>query len=55
MGAFFTSGVLVLALGATGLMRRIMAMVPMPIVMAMVAAVFLKFGTDIVGSTQATL
>lgn len=53
VGAFFTSGVLVLALGATGLVRRIMAMVPMPIVMAMVAAVFLKFGTDIVGSTQA--
>lgn len=53
VGAFFTSGLLVLALGATGLVRRIMAMVPMPIVMAMVAAVFLKFGTDIVGSTQA--
>lgn len=53
VGAFFASGLLVLALGATGLVRRIMAMVPMPIVMAMVAAVFLKFGTDIVGSTQA--
>ena len=30
-----------------------MAVVPMPLVMAMVAAVFLKFGTDIVTSTQA--
>jgi benzoate membrane transport protein len=53
VGAFFTSGVLILALGATGTVRRIMAVVPMPIVMAMVAAVFLKFGTDIVASTQA--
>ena len=53
VGAFFTSGILVLALGATGVVRRIMAVVPMPIVMAMVAAVFLKFGTDVVTSTQA--
>jgi benzoate membrane transport protein len=53
VGAFFTSGLLVLALGSTGVIRRIMAAVPMPIVMAMVAAVFLKFGTDIVASTQA--
>lgn len=53
VGAFFTSGLLILALGATGVVRRIMALVPMPIVMAMVAAVFLKFGTDIVAATQA--
>ena len=52
VGAFFTSAVLILALGATGMVRRIMAALPMPIVMAMVAAVFLKFGTDIVASTQ---
>ena len=52
VGAFFTSGVLILALGATGVVRRAMALVPMPIVMAMVAAVFLKFGTDIVAATQ---
>jgi benzoate membrane transport protein len=53
VGAFFTSGLLILALGATGVVRRIMALVPMPIVMAMVAAVFLKFGTDIIAATQA--
>ncbi|WP_411730713.1 benzoate/H(+) symporter BenE family transporter [Paeniglutamicibacter sp.] len=52
VGAFFVAGVLILALGATGLVRRIMAAIPMPIVMAMVAAVFLRFGTDIVTSTQ---
>jgi benzoate membrane transport protein len=53
VGAFFTSAILILALGASGMVRRIMAAVPMPLVMAMVAAVFLKFGTDIVASTQA--
>lgn len=53
VGAFFVSGVLILALGATGLVRRIMAAIPLPIVMAMVAAVFLRFGTDIVTSSQA--
>lgn len=52
VGAFFSSGVLILALGATGVVRKAMALVPMPLVMAMVAAVFLKFGTDIVASTQ---
>lgn len=53
VGAFFTSGILILALGAIGMVRQIMAVVPMPIVMAMVAAVFLKFGTDVVASAQA--
>ena len=53
VGTFFVSGLLILALGSTGLVRRIMAAIPMPIVMAMVAAVFLRFGTVIVASSQA--
>ncbi|WP_285320667.1 benzoate/H(+) symporter BenE family transporter [Pseudarthrobacter sp. lyk4-40-TYG-27] len=52
VGAFFTSGVRILALGAAGVVRKAMALVPIPLVMAMVAAVFLNFGTDIVASTQ---
>ncbi|MBT2548883.1 benzoate/H(+) symporter BenE family transporter [Arthrobacter sp. ISL-65] len=52
VGAFFSAGVLILALGATGVVRPIMAAIPVPIVMAMVAAVFLRFGTDIVSSTR---
>ena len=52
VGAFFTTGVLVLVLGMSGVVRRAMAAIPMPIVMAMVAAVFLRFGTDIVTSTR---
>jgi benzoate membrane transport protein len=37
-----------LVLGLSGWVRRAMAAVPMPIVMAMVAGVFLRFGTDLV-------
>jgi benzoate membrane transport protein len=55
VGAFFSSGLLILALGASGMVRRIMARAPMQIVMAMVAAVFLKFGTDIVAATQSNV
>jgi benzoate membrane transport protein len=48
VGAFLATGVLILVLGATGWVRRAMNLVPMPIVMAMVAGVFLKFGLDLV-------
>lgn len=48
VGAFFTAGVVTLALGMSGLVRRVMGAVPQPLVMAMVAAVFLDFGLDIV-------
>ncbi|MCV2489863.1 benzoate/H(+) symporter BenE family transporter [Geodermatophilus sp. YIM 151500] len=52
VGAFFLTGVLVLLLGLTGWVRRAMAVVPMPIVMAMVAGVFLRFGVDLVRSLR---
>ena len=47
IGAFYATGLLILLLGLSGWVRRAMAAIPMPIVMAMVAAVFLKFGTGI--------
>lgn len=50
VGAFVATGVLMLALGLSGWVRRAMAVVPMPIVMGMVAAVFLRFGLDLVRS-----
>jgi benzoate membrane transport protein len=50
VGAFLLTGVLVLLLGLSGWVRRAMAVVPMPIVMAMVAGVFLRFGLDLVRS-----
>jgi len=48
IGAFFATGLLILLLGLTGWVRRMMSVIPMPIVMAMVAAVFLRFGIELV-------
>jgi benzoate membrane transport protein len=48
VGAFYVTGLLLLALGATGWVKRAMALAPMPIVMGMVAGVFLRFGLDLV-------
>src|SRR5687768_15249906 len=48
IGAFLATGVLMLLLGLSGWVRRAMDAVPMPIVMAMVAGVFLRFGLDLV-------
>ena len=48
IGAFHATGLLMLALGLSGWARRAMEAVPMPIVMAMVAGVFLRFGLDLV-------
>ncbi len=50
IGAFVASGVVMLVLGFSGWVRRAMAAVPMPIVMGMVAGVFLRFGIDLVRS-----
>jgi len=48
IGAFLASGALVLALGLSGWVRRALEAIPMPIVMGMVAGVFLRFGLDLV-------
>jgi benzoate membrane transport protein len=48
IGAYLATGVLMLALGLSGWVRRSMEAVPMPIVMGMVAGVFLRFGLDLV-------
>jgi len=47
-GAYVVTGVLMLALGTTGWVKRVMELVPLPIVMGMVAGVFLRFGLDLV-------
>ncbi len=46
IGAFLGTGLLLLVLGLSGWIKRIMAVMPMPIIMAMVAGVFLEFGLD---------
>lgn len=48
LGAYYGTALLLLVLGATGLVKRAMLLVPMPIVMGMVAGVFLRFGLDLI-------
>jgi benzoate membrane transport protein len=48
IGAYLACGVLMLVLGLSGWVKRFMDAIPMPIVMAMVAGVFLRFGLDLV-------
>jgi len=52
VGAFYATGVLLLVLGLTSSVRRIMAYLPMPIIMGMVAGVFLQFGLDWIDAFQ---
>jgi benzoate membrane transport protein len=46
IGAFYGTGLLLLVLGLSGWVKKIMGLLPMPIIMAMVAGVFLNFGLD---------
>jgi benzoate membrane transport protein len=48
VGAYYGTSALLLLLGATGWAKRVMLFVPMPIVMGMVAGVFLRFGLNLV-------
>ena len=48
IGAYLVTGALIALLGVTGLARRAMAYVPIPLVMAMVAGLFLPVGMGIV-------
>ncbi|MCW0215920.1 MAG: benzoate/H(+) symporter BenE family transporter [Pseudonocardia sp.] len=53
VGAYLVTGLLMVLLGLSGWVRRAMAAIPMPIVMGMVAGVFLSFGTGLVRSVVA--
>ncbi|MDH4189160.1 MAG: benzoate/H(+) symporter BenE family transporter [Betaproteobacteria bacterium] len=48
VGAYLLTGALMLVLGLSGWVRRVMDSVPLPIVMGMVAGVFLRFGLNLV-------
>ena len=52
IGAFMATGVLMLALGLSGWVKRCTEAAPMPIVMAMVAGVFLRFGIGLVHAVR---
>lgn len=53
VGAFLVSGLLMLALGLSGVVRRVMSAVPLAIVMGMVSGVFLPFGLEWLKAFQA--
>lgn len=52
VGAFLIAGIIVLVIGLTGLIGKIMKWLPVEIVMAMVGGCMLKFGINIVTYTQ---
>lgn len=52
-GAYLIAGVIVLILGLSGLVGKVMRWLPVPIVMAMIAGAMIRFGTGIVTSTKA--
>src|SRR5262245_19696621 len=52
IGAFIATGALMLLLGVSGWVRRAMEAMPMPVVMGMVAGVFLRFGLDLVHAVR---
>jgi len=52
IGAFLATGALMLLLGVSGWVRRAMGAIPMPVVMGMVAGVFLRFGVDLVHAVR---
>src|SRR6202163_647461 len=55
IGAYYATGVLMLVLGVSGWVRRAMDILPMPIVMAMVAGVFPRFGLDLIRALHADI
>lgn len=54
VGAFLVAGLLVFVLGMTGLIRRVLAWLPVPIVMAMIAGALIRFGTGVVDAGIST-
>ncbi len=52
VGAYLLAGVMVLALGFSGLVGKIMRWLPIPIVMGMIAGAMIKFGTGMIASVE---
>lgn len=51
LGAYVLTGVLVIVLGWTGLVGRVMDALPPQVVMAMVAGIFLRFGLELIDAS----
>ena len=52
IGAYLVANILVAAIGMSGLMGRVVKLVPLPIVLAMLTGVLMGFGTGIIKSVQ---
>lgn len=50
--AFIIAGILVLLLGISGLIGKVMRWIPLPIVMGMITGAMLRFGTGVISSTK---
>lgn len=50
VGAFILTGLLMMVLAWSGWIKKLMALIPMPVVMGMVAGVFLRFGLDLIAA-----
>ena len=55
VGAYLVTGALILVLALTGLIRRVTAALPEPIIMAMVAGVFLPYGMRMIGAFDSSI
>ncbi len=55
LGAYYVAGAAMVGLGLSDRVKRVMKALPMPIVMGMVAGMFLRFGLDLVRSLDADL
>ena len=53
-GAYLISGIIVMVLGFSGIIGKVMKWIPLPIVMAMIAGAMIKFGIGIVTKTVAS-
>ena len=50
IGAYLAAGLIVLILGLTGVVRKVITWIPFPIVMAMIAGALIRFGIGVVDS-----
>ncbi|MDY0393778.1 benzoate/H(+) symporter BenE family transporter [Virgibacillus halophilus] len=51
-GAYLAAGIIVLILGISGLIGKVMSWIPISIVMAMIVGAMIKFGTEMIVSIQ---
>jgi benzoate membrane transport protein len=52
-GAFVLAGVIVLVIGVTGIIGKVLRILPLPIIMGMIAGCMLKFGVNVVTGVTA--